>query len=82
MTLKPEMRLIFQFRVICNASFAIIGGFNISVRGHSNIQMVTRYAHPTEKHPFESIKRMEAFRAEPEAAKKREQKASKEKKCA
>jgi site-specific recombinase XerD len=28
--------------------------------GHSNIQMVTRYAHPTERHQFESIRRMEA----------------------
>ena len=30
--------------------------------GHSNIQMVTRYAHPTDKHKFEAIKRMEARR--------------------
>jgi site-specific recombinase XerD len=32
--------------------------------GHSNIQMVTRYAHPTEKHQFDAIRRMEAVRLE------------------
>lgn len=34
--------------------------------GHSNIQMVTRYAHPTEKHQFEAMRRMEAVRLENE----------------
>jgi integrase len=34
--------------------------------GHSNIQMVTRYAHPTDSHKFEAIRRMEAKRAESE----------------
>lgn len=34
-------------------------------------QMVTRYTHPTGKHQFESIKRMEAFRMELEASKKK-----------
>jgi hypothetical protein len=33
--------------------------------------MVTRYAHPSEKHQFESIKKMEAFRMELEASKKK-----------
>lgn len=37
--------------------------------GHSNIQMVTRYAHPTEKHQFEAMKRMEAVRLEKEVKK-------------
>jgi integrase len=32
--------------------------------GHSNIQMVTRYAHPTEKHQFEAIKTMERYQTE------------------
>ncbi len=34
--------------------------------GHANIQMVTRYAHPTEKHQFEAIRNMEAKRQENE----------------
>jgi site-specific recombinase XerD len=34
-----------------------------SLLGHSNIQMVTRYAHPTEKHQFEAMKNMESVRA-------------------
>ncbi len=37
--------------------------------GHSNIQMVTRYAHPTEKHQFEAMKKMEAVRLENEVKK-------------
>lgn len=37
--------------------------------GHSNIQMVTRYAHPTERHQFEAMKRMEAVRLEKEVKK-------------
>ena len=32
--------------------------------GHSNIQMVTRYAHPMEKHQFEAIRKMEGFQIE------------------
>lgn len=38
-----------------------------AILGHSNIQMVTRYAHPTEQHQFEAIKRMEAARNKPTA---------------
>jgi integrase len=30
--------------------------------GHSRVQMVMRYAHPTEEHQFNAIKRMEAYR--------------------
>lgn len=37
---------------------------------HSNIQMVTRYAHPTEKHQFEAMKRMESVRLENEVKKR------------
>jgi hypothetical protein len=35
--------------------------------GHSNIHIVTRYAYPTDKHQFDSMKRMEAFRQQLEA---------------
>jgi integrase len=38
--------------------------------GHSNIQMVTRYAHPTEKHQFEAMKRMEQDRLRKEVQSK------------
>lgn len=38
--------------------------------GHSNIQMVTRYAHPTEKHQLEAMKRMESVRIESEVKKR------------
>lgn len=31
--------------------------------GHSRIQMVLRYAHPTEEHQFKAVKKMEAYRA-------------------
>jgi integrase len=30
--------------------------------GHSRVQMVTRYAHPTEEHQFNAMKKMEAYR--------------------
>jgi len=30
--------------------------------GHSRIQMVLRYAHPTEEHQFAAMKKLEAFR--------------------
>lgn len=41
--------------------------------GHSRVQMVMRYAHPTEKHQFEAIRAMEASR---EAKSQRQQQAS------
>jgi integrase len=31
--------------------------------GHSRVQMVMRYAHPTEEHQFNAMKKMEAHRA-------------------
>lgn len=31
--------------------------------GHSRVQMVMRYAHPTEEHQFNAMKKMEAYRA-------------------
>ena len=30
--------------------------------GHSRVQMVMRYAHPTEEHRFNAMKKIEAFR--------------------
>ncbi|MGI9103184.1 MAG: hypothetical protein ACR2IF_12160 [Terriglobales bacterium] len=34
-----------------------------AVLGHPRIQMVLRYAHPTEQHQTESMKRLEAYSA-------------------
>ena len=31
--------------------------------GHSRVQMVMRYAHPTEEHQFNAMRKMEAYRA-------------------
>jgi len=31
--------------------------------GHSRIQMVMRYAHPTEEHQFAAVKQLETFLA-------------------
>ena len=36
--------------------------------GHSRIQMVLRYAHPTEQHQTEAMKRLEQFNAQRQIA--------------
>jgi len=36
--------------------------------GHSRIQMVLRYAHPTELHQTEAMKRLEEFNAQKQIA--------------
>jgi hypothetical protein len=36
--------------------------------GHSRIQMVLRYAHPTEQHQAQAMKRLEQFNAEKQVA--------------
>ncbi len=35
-----------------------------AILGHSRIQMVLRYAHPTEEHQAEAIRKLEAFNAQ------------------
>lgn len=35
----------------------------VAMLGHSRIQMVMRYAHPTEEHQFQAMKKVEAFTA-------------------
>jgi len=35
-----------------------------ALMGHSDIKMVTRYAHPTQQHQFEAIRRMQARKSE------------------
>jgi integrase len=34
-----------------------------ALMGHSRVQMLMRYAHPTEQHQFEAIRKMESVRA-------------------
>ena len=56
---------IYDLRHTFATRFVESGGDIVTLKtllGHSNIQMVTRYAHPTEKHQIEAIKNMELNR--------------------
>jgi integrase len=47
------------------ASRAAMAGVDLvtlaAMLGHSRIQMVLRYAHPTEEHQFQAMRKIEAF---------------------
>lgn len=62
---KVDFFRIYDLRHTFATRFIESGGDLVTLKtllGHSNIQMVTRYAHPTEKHQFEAIKMMESKR--------------------
>ena len=57
--------MIYDLRHRFATRFAESGGDLVSLKallGHTNIQMVTRYAHPTERHRLDAIKKMEGVR--------------------
>ena len=65
---------LYDLRHTFATRFIEYGGDLVTLQnllGHSNIQMIIRYAHPTEKHQFESIKKMEAVRMEIEEQKRK-----------
>ena len=54
---------MYDLRHTFATRFIESGGDTVTLKtllGHANIQMVIRYAHPTEKPQFDAIKQMEA----------------------
>jgi site-specific recombinase XerD len=69
---KVQHFRLYDLRNTFASRFIEYGGDIVTLQnllGHSNIQMVTPYAHPTEKHQFEAVKKMEVFRLGLEANK-------------
>ena len=66
---KVQHFRLYDLRHTFATRFIEYGGDIVTLQnllGHSNIQTVTRYAHPTEKHQFKAMRKMEANRLERE----------------
>jgi integrase len=69
--LKTIRALGFDFRIYdarhTFATRAIEGGVDMltlaAILGHTNLKMITRYAHPSESHKAEAIRKMEKGQA-------------------
>lgn len=62
---------LYDLRHTFATRFIEAGGDLVTLQalmGHSDIKMVTRYAHPTQQHQFEAIKKMQARKPKPKEA--------------
>ena len=66
------LSLLADLGKVCAASRAAMSGIDLvtlaAMLGHSRIQMVLRYAHPTQAHQAQAMKQLERFNAEQQIA--------------
>lgn len=66
---------LYDLRHTFATRFIEAGGDLVTLQalmGHSDIKMVTRYAHPTQQHQFDAIKKMQAGKPKPKQDKEEE----------
>lgn len=66
---------LYDLRHTFATRFVEAGGDLVTLQalmGHSDIKMVTRYAHPTQQHQFDAIKKMQARKPKPKQAEEQE----------